>query len=127
VEYPFSFRVRARGEIVLGSTVDVPGADVASSGTFPIPPEWWFRPVSSACLVGEHRAVVWNRLYDSPVAARRSRVGVWQGPPNALLAPKPTSSSRMIRTFGAPVGGRRSRIGGNAVSGSLASNVVRPT
>src|ERR1700722_19012432 len=31
-------------------------------------------------------------------------VGVGTGPPNVLLAPKPTSSVRMRRTFGAPLG-----------------------
>src|SRR5476649_1579541 len=31
-------------------------------------------------------------------------VGVGTGPPNVLLAPKPTSSVRMSRTFGAPLG-----------------------
>ena len=36
------------------------------------------------------------------------------------------SSSRMIRTFGAPSGGRSGSIGGKRVSGSLASYVVRP-
>src|SRR5215469_14696175 len=47
--------------------------------------------------------------------------GVWQGPPKALDDPNPASSMRMIRTFGAASGGRRSLIGGNLVSGSLAS------
>src|ERR1700693_5766408 len=31
-------------------------------------------------------------------------VGVGTGPPNVLLAPKPTSSVMMSRTFGAPLG-----------------------
>src|ERR1700733_1694052 len=31
-------------------------------------------------------------------------VGVGTGPPNVLLAPKPTSSVRIRRTFGAPLG-----------------------
>jgi hypothetical protein len=34
-----SFNVRAIGEMVLGSTVDVPGVEVASSGTLPMPAE----------------------------------------------------------------------------------------
>ena len=92
----------------------------------PIPTEWWLRPVSSACRVGAHSAVVWKRLYRRPPAASRSAVGVRHGPPNALDAPKPTSSSRTISTFGAPSGGSSGSIGGNAVSGSLASYVVRP-
>ena len=41
----------------------------------PIPTAWWLRPVSSACRVGAHSAVVWNRLYFSPPAASRSAVG----------------------------------------------------
>src|SRR5271167_2228365 len=42
----------------------------------PIFTEWWFRPVSSACRVGEHKAVVWKRLNFSPPFANRSDVGV---------------------------------------------------
>ena len=92
----------------------------------PIPTEWWLRPLSSAARVGAHSAVVWNRLYVSPPAASRSAVGVWHGPPNALDAPKPTSSSRTTSTFGAPSGGSSGSIGGKAVSGSFASYVVSP-
>ena len=46
--------------------------------------EWWLRPVSSACRVGEHSAVVWKRLYLSPLPASFSKFVVWHGPPNAL-------------------------------------------
>ena len=91
----------------------------------PIPTAWWLRPVSSACRVGAHRAVVWNRVNFRPVAASRSAFGVGQGPPNVLDAPKPMSSSKMTSTLGAPSGGRSGSIGGNAVSGSFASYVVR--
>ena len=87
----------------------------------PIPTEWWLRPVRSAWRVGEQSAVVWKRLYLSPFVARRSAVGVEIGPPNALEAAKPTSSSRMTSTFGAPSGGRSGSIGGNEVAGSFAS------
>src|ERR1700677_5152016 len=86
-----------------------------------------FRPVRSAWRDGEHKAVVWNRLYFNPLAARRSAVGVLQAPPNALEAPKPTSSRSTINTFGAPAGGRNGTIGGYLVLGSLASWVVSPT
>src|SRR3954453_5897959 len=48
------------------------------------------------------------------------------GPPNALDAPKPTSSSSTTSTFGAPAGGRRRSIGGNDASASVAAYVVRP-
>jgi hypothetical protein len=106
---------------VLGRTELYPGAEVASSVSTPIPTAWWLRPVSSACLVGAHNAVVWNRLYFSPPAASRSAVGVLTGPPKALEAPKPTSSSSTTSTLGAPAGGRNGSIGGNVVAGSLAS------
>ena len=69
---------------------------------------------------------MWNRLNFRPPAASRSAVGVAHGPPNALEAPNPTSSSRMTRTFGAPFGGFSGTMGGYAVSGSFASYVVRP-
>ena len=121
VEYPFSFSVIASGAFVFGRTELLPGADVAVSVMLPIPTEWWLRPVSSACRVGAHSAVVWNRLYRRPPAASRSAVGVRHGPPNVLDAPKPTSSSSTISTFGAPSGGSSGSIGGNAVSGSFAS------
>src|SRR3954467_1997971 len=126
VEYPLSFRVIASGALVFGRTELLPGADVAVSVMLPMPTEWWLRPVSRACRVGAHSAVVWNRLYRSPPADSRSAVGVRHGPPNADEAPNPTSSSSTTRTFGAPSGGRRGSIGGYAVSGSLASYVVRP-
>ena len=64
---------------------------------------------------------MWKRLYLRPFAASRSAVGVAHGPPKALEAPKPTSSSSTISTFGAPSGGRSGSIGGNDVSGSFAS------
>jgi len=113
--------VLARGDIVFGRTEQYPGAPVAISVTPPIPQEWWLRPVSRACRVGERRAVVWNRLNFRPLAASLSAFGVWHGPPNALEAPNPVSSRRTIRTLGAPLGGLKSSIGGNLVSGSFAS------
>ena len=76
-----------------------------------MPTAWWLRPDSSAARVGEQSAVVWKRVYFSPSAASRSAVGVAHGPPNALDAPKPTSSSRITSTFGAPAGGRSGTIG----------------
>ena len=92
----------------------------------PIPTVWWLRPVSSAARVGAHSAVVWKRLYFRPPAASRSAVGVRHGPPNALEAPNPTSSSRTTSTLGAPAGGRSGSIGGNCASGSRASNGKLP-
>src|SRR6188508_3297245 len=87
----------------------------------PIPTEWWLRPDSNAARVGAHSAVVWKRLYFRPSSASRSAVGVAHGPPNALDAAKPTSSSKMTSTLGAPVGGCSGSIAGNDVSGALAS------
>jgi len=77
--------------------------------------------VSIAWRVGEQSAVVWKRVYFNPPAANRSAVGVLMGPPKALEPANPTSSSRMIRILGAPWGGRSGSMGGNFVSGSLAS------
>src|SRR6476659_1595306 len=93
----------------------------------PIPTAWWLRPESIAARVGEQSAVVWKRLYLRPFAASFSALGVAQGPPNALDAPKPASSIRITSTFAAPLGGRIGVIGGNFVSGSLASYVVSVT
>src|SRR3954452_16673196 len=87
----------------------------------PIPTEWWLRPDSRAARVGAHSAVVWKRLYFRPFPASRSAVGVAHGPPKALDAPNPTSSSRMTSTLGAPAGGRIGSIAGNDVSASLTS------
>ena len=100
---------------------DEPGAAVAISVIPPIPTMWWLRPLSSAARVGEHSAVVWKRLNFKPAAASRSAFGVAHGPPNALEEPNPASSISTTSTFGAPAGGRSSSIGGNLVSGSLAS------
>ena len=93
----------------------------------PMPTLWWLRPVSSAWRVGEQSAVVWKRLYLRPLAASFSNVGVLHGPPKALEAPKPTSSSSTIRTLGAPAGGRSGSMGGNVALGSFASNAAGPT
>jgi len=101
-----SFSVSASAAHVFGFIEFCPGAEVANSVIAPIPTVWWLRPLSSAARVGEHSAVVWNRLYFSPSAARRSKFGVRAGPPNALFDPNPASSIRMTRTFGAPAGGR---------------------
>src|SRR3954471_9662273 len=121
VEYPFSSSVCARGAQVLGRIELYPGADVANSVMTPIPTEWWLRPDSSAARVGAHSAVVWKRLYLRPFSASRSAVGVAHGPPNALDAAKPTSSSKTTSTLGAPAGGRSGSIAANDASGSLAS------
>src|SRR3954454_8320374 len=87
----------------------------------PIPTVWWLRPVSKAARVGAQSAVVWKRLYLSPLSASRSAVGVAHGPPKALDAAKPTSSSRTTSTLGAPAGGRSGSIAGHVAAGPLAS------
>jgi hypothetical protein len=111
----------ARGALVFGRSELLPGAEVAVSVMLPMPTEWWLRPVSMAWRVGAHSAVVWKRLNIRPPAARRSATGVAHGPPKALDAPKPTSSRSTMSTFGAPAGGSSGSMGGNEVSGSLAS------
>ena len=60
-------------------------------------------PVSSAARDGEHTAVVWKFVYLRPLLASFSIVGVRAGPPNALLAPNPTSSIRIHSTLGLPL------------------------
>src|SRR5262245_31511284 len=95
-----------------GRTPVWPGNAVAVSMTEPVLHEWWLRPVSSAIRVGEHRAVVWNRLNFSPLAASFSHVGIRTGPPNALDWPKPMSSIRTMTTLGAPFGALTSKRGG---------------
>jgi hypothetical protein len=93
----------------------------------PFPTEWWFRPEINAARVGEQSAVVWKRVYLSPFAASRSAVGIAAGPPKALPAPKPTSSSSTTSTFGAPAGGMIGSIGANLLAGSRASYVINPS
>jgi len=82
------------------------------------------RPVISAARVGEQRAVVWKFVKRNPAWARRSKVGVEIGPPNVLEAPKPTSSVRMSRILGAPLGGCSSL--GKSGTESLAVRPMRP-
>ena len=82
------------------------------------------RPVNKAARVGAHRAVVWNRLYLRPFPASRSAVGVAHGPPKALEAAKPTSSSRITSTLGAPAGGCRGSIAGNDAYQTRTDEVV---
>lgn len=70
----------------------------------PVAAEWWLRPVSKAARVGEHKAVVWKRVYLRPFLASLSRLGVGICPPKVPHWPKPQSSIRMTSTFGAPAG-----------------------
>jgi hypothetical protein len=107
--------------MLFGRTLVCPGAAVAFSVMWPIPTAWWLRPLIIAARVGEHSAVVWNRVYFSPCAATRSATGISHGPPKALPAPKPTSSNSTSSTFGAPAGGRTGAIGEKLLSGSRAS------
>ncbi len=104
----------------------LPGAAVAISVMPPMPTVWWLRPVNRAARVGEQSAVVWKRVYLKPSVARASATGVFMGPPNALEAPKPTSSSSTNRMFGAFLGGRIGVMGGNLASTLLASYTINP-
>ena len=76
--------------------------------------------------VGLHSAVVWKRLYFSPLAASFSSVGILIGPPNALLWPKPMSSISTITTLGAPCGAFTSKRGG-ALALRASSSVIGVT
>src|SRR3982750_1364927 len=98
--------------MLLGRTPVLPGKAVAVSMIEPVLQLWWLRPVSRAMRVGEHRAQVWKRLYFSPLAASRSHVGMWIGPPKALDWPKPMSSIRTMTTLGARLGALTSKRGG---------------
>ena len=77
--------------------------------------------------MGEQMAVVWKRLYRSPAPAMRSAVGMGTGPPNALDAPNPTSSSSTRSTLGACFGGRFTSIGSRLTSSFFSSTVIGPT
>jgi hypothetical protein len=59
-------------------------------------------------------------------AASLSAVGIETGPPNALEAPNPTSSSKMRSTFGAFFGGRLTSMGGSFSSIFFASKTIGP-
>jgi hypothetical protein len=72
----------------------------------PVAVTWGLRPVIRAARVGEHKAVVWNRLYRRPCAASLSMLGEETPPPKTLNCPKPTSSRRISTMLGAPFGGR---------------------
>ena len=66
----------------------------------PIPTEWWFRPSA----VPPRRRAQGRGV--EPVVAQAAAAtlggGTLRGPPKGLAAPKPTSSSRITRTLGAP-------------------------
>src|SRR6266567_6168441 len=96
--------MRGRAVQLLGRAAVYPGNGPGNSATVPKPTRWWLRPVSSPARVGEHTAVTWKRLYVSPICCTRVRFGVSIAPPKVLGAPKPASSIRTIRTFGASSG-----------------------
>ena len=58
-----------------------PSQSLANSAIWPLPTRVWFRPHSSADRVGEHMAVEWKRLYETPIFATRLSVGVLISPP----------------------------------------------
>ncbi len=58
-----------------------PSKSFAMAAIWPLPTKVWLRPVSSEDLVGEHMAVEWKRLKETPIFATRSSVGVLISPP----------------------------------------------
>ena len=78
----------------------------------PIPTVWWLRPDSSAARVGEHSAVVWNRVYFRPAAATRSKFGVWIGPAERTRRTEADVVDQHHQHVRAPSGGSNRRIGG---------------
>ena len=66
-----------------------PGYPVPISMITPVPQLWWLRPASSAPRVGLQRAVVWKRVYLSPLSASFSMCGVGTGPPKVDAHPEP--------------------------------------
>jgi hypothetical protein len=64
---------RRERRLVLRQHRGKPGAEVAISQMPPMFTEWSLRPVSSACRVGEHSAVVWKRLNFDVVAGQLER------------------------------------------------------
>ena len=67
--------------MLCGRAPVLPGNAVATSMIAPALFEWWLRPVRIATRVGEQSAVVWKRLYRSPLLASRSSVGIGMPPP----------------------------------------------
>ena len=66
-------------------------------------PIWWlFRPESKAARVGEQWHYVKPVVAQPPAANRRARE--WGRVRQCRVAPKPTSSSRINTTLGAPFG-----------------------
>ena len=87
----------------------------------PMPTEWWLRPLSSAARVGEQSAVVWKRVYFKAVGRQpleRRRVA---GPAERARRPEADVVDQDDQDVGRAFGGRSGSIGGNLVSGSLAS------
>ncbi len=83
-----------------------PSKATARSAMVPEPTRVWLRPVKREARVGEQIAVVWNALYIRPSSASLVMVGVWTSPPKVSEMPKPTSSMRTMRMFGASAGRR---------------------
>lgn len=70
-----------------------------SAGTTVMVPSGNQRGTSRRAQRGRVEGVV-----SEPLVGETLKGGVWTGPPNMLLAPKPTSSVRIRRMFGAPFG-----------------------
>ena len=118
-------RTRREAEESLEAAVEavLRGADAIINRTMPLleAGEYWLKQIArpdsglSARTIADY-SWTWQKYIDSPTSSLRGLTR--HGPPNVLAAPKPTSSSKMIKTFGAPSGGSSGSIGGTAVSGS---------
>ena len=64
-----------------GMIPEKPSKSLAIAAIWPLPTKVWLRPVRSDARVGEHMAVEWNRLKETPSFATRSSVGVLISPP----------------------------------------------
>ena len=83
----------------------LPGAEVAISVIAPMRTEWWLVAPGQQCRPGRraYRGGV-KPIELQPFSRQSLSGGVLQGPPKAEAAPKPTSSSMMIKTLGDTLG-----------------------
>lgn len=89
------------GAAALGKDAVVAGITKTTLHIMPVSALCGLRPVIRAARVGEQSAVVWKRLYFTPLSATLSMFGVGTGPPKLPAAPKPTSSVMISRILGA--------------------------
>ena len=99
---------------------------MAISVTPPMPAEWWLRPVINAWRRGraERRRV--KPVVLQPSAASFSKRRRVARPAEGAGRAEAHVVEQDDQHVGVPAGGRSGSIGGNLVSGSLASYVVSP-